>query len=153
MDGVSFISIGVLTAGAVMAFRSRASFTHALLYLIPMLLAVALLFAVSGREPLIGYAAAILLGAVPILAGLILGVLGSIGPVRRDQHPVWTEVAGWRGPTLLSMLLLVETARVIETQQTSAAAWMLFLLAAEAAIPLFAASLVAARPSAVGGRT
>ena len=85
---------------------------HALLYLIVSLLAVAMVFFSLGA-PFAGVLEVIVYaGAIMVLFVFVVMLL-NLGRTTVDQERRWLLPRAWIGPSLLSLALLIEVARVL----------------------------------------
>ena len=106
MELVFYISAAVAIA-ATLCVVTHADPVHALLYLTVSLLAVALIFIILGA-PFIGALEVILYaGAIMVLFIFVVMML-NLGPQTIRQEQRWIEPRVWRGPALLSLILLAE---------------------------------------------
>ncbi len=128
---------------------------HALLYLIVSLLASGFIFYLLGA-----YFAAVLeviiyAGAIMVLFIFVIMML-NLGQEAIDQEKRWLYPGIWRGPILLTLLLLAEfistlsqaplgeSGRVVDAKHVGVALYGPYLLAVEAASMLLLAGLVGA---------
>jgi len=102
-----FYIAGFVALVATMAALTRANATHALIYLIVSLLAVAVLFYLMGAPfaaalEIVIYAGAIMVLFVFVIMMLNLGEAGNT----RERH--WLSARNWVVPGILAALLLLE---------------------------------------------
>ncbi|MGH8461819.1 MAG: NADH-quinone oxidoreductase subunit J [Stenotrophobium sp.] len=129
---------------------------HALLYLVVSLLAVAMIFFTLGA-PFAGILEVIVYaGAIMVLFVFVIMML-NLGQADVEQEKAWLAPRVWIGPSILSILLLIELLRVLApagfhdaglrvvgAREVGAALYGPYLLAVELASMLLLAALVAA---------
>jgi NADH-quinone oxidoreductase subunit J len=129
---------------------------HALLYLVVSLLAVAAIFFTLGA-PFAGILEVIVYaGAIMVLFVFVIMML-NLGQADVAQERIWLKPRVWIGPSILSLVLLVELMRVllpagpygaglreVDAREVGAALYGPYLLAVELASMLLLAALVAA---------
>ncbi len=85
---------------------------HALLYLVVSLLAVAMIFFTLGAPFAAALEMIVYAGAIMVLFVFVVMML-NLGSVVVQQEKAWLTPRTWIGPTLLSLVLLVELCRSI----------------------------------------
>ena len=106
MEGLFYIA-AVIALAATVAALTRASATHALIYLIVSLLAVAVLFFLMGAPFAAALEIVIYAGAIMVLFVFVIMMLnlGEIGVARERE---WLSARNWLVPGLMAGLLLLE---------------------------------------------
>lgn len=113
MDWVFYISATVAIVATLLVI-TEVHAVHALLYLIVSLLAVALVFFVLGAPFIAALEVIVYAGAILVLFLFIIMMI-SLGPGAVEQENRWLSVRSWVGPSLLSLVLLVELFYVLAT--------------------------------------
>jgi NADH-quinone oxidoreductase subunit J len=161
-----FYVAAVVAILATLMVITRANAVHALLYLVVSLLAVALIFFILGAPFVAALEVIVYAGAVLVLFVFALMVL-NLTPQAIDQERRWIDPAAWRGPALLTAVLIAELiyllaqtggsavgAGNVEAKAVGIALFGPYLLGVELASMLLLAGLVGAyhlgRPSEKG---
>lgn len=156
MNTVFYIAAAVAVIATAMVI-TRANVVHALLYLIVSLLAIALVFFALGAPFVAALEVIIYAGAIMVLFLFAIMTL-NLGPHAAAQESQWMRPAAWRGPALLTLVLLGELLYVfartpaqhpggaapIEPRAVGAALFGPYLLAVELASLLLLAGMVGA---------
>ena len=129
---------------------------HALLYLVVSLLAVAAIFFTLGA-PFAGALEVIVYASAIMVLFVFVIIMLNLGRADVEQEKLWLAPKVWVGPTLLSLVLLVELMSVlvpsahhgaglgeVDARAVGAALYGPYLLAVELASMLLLAALVAA---------
>jgi NADH-quinone oxidoreductase subunit J len=152
---VLFYTAAAVAIVSTVLVITRLNAVHALLYLILSLIASAVVFYLMGA-----YFAALLevivyAGAVMVLF-LFVVMLLNLGQRTIEQERAWLQPGGWRGPALLSGLLLaeliwmlstgdgVDTGHVVSSKEVGIRLFGPYVLAVELASMLLLAGLVGA---------
>ena len=135
---------------------TRMDAVHSLLYLIVSLLAVSLVFFVMGAPFIAALEVIVYAGAIMVLFVFVIMML-NLGREAAEQERRWIDITMWKGPAVLSIILLVLLAyvlgkgnvwspgeRAIAPKEVSIALFGPYLLAVELASILLLAGLVAA---------
>lgn len=93
---------------------TRTKAVQALLYLVVALLSVAVIFYVSGAPFIAALEAIIYAGAIMTLFIFVVMML-NLGQDSERQERAWLAPSIWIGPSLLSLILLIEFAIVFST--------------------------------------
>lgn len=154
MNDTFYISAAIAIISTVLAI-TRLHPVHALLYFIVSLLAVAVIFFVLGAPFVAALEVIIYAGAIMVLFVFVIMML-NIGPLAIDQERQWLHPKAWIGPSLLSLLLIVELIyllsytkgipglRVVGPKQVSLALFGPYVLGVELSSILLLAGLVGA---------
>jgi NADH-quinone oxidoreductase subunit J len=155
MNAVFYIAAFVAVVATAMVI-TRANVVHALLYLIVSLLAVALIFFVLGAPFVAALEVIIYAGAIMVLFLFAIMTL-NLGRASAAQESQWMQPAAWIGPSLLTLVLLVELIVVflsgpvqpadpalIDPRAVGVALFGPYLLAVELASLLLLAGMVGA---------
>jgi NADH-quinone oxidoreductase subunit J len=153
---ITFYLSAIVAIVATAMVITRLNAIHALLYLIVSLLAVALIFFLLGAPFAAALEVIIYAGAIMVLFIFVLMML-NLGQESIGQESQWLTPQIWKGPSLLSFILLVEmiylltqgsaasvTGQVIEPQEVGRTLFGPYLLAVEIAAMLLLAGLVGA---------
>lgn len=111
MNIVFYLSAAVAVA-ATMLMITRLNAVHALLYLIVSLLSVSLVFFSLGAPFIAALEVIIYAGAIMVLFVFVIMML-NLGPQATEQESRWLTPGIWVGPTVLSVILLVELIYVL----------------------------------------
>lgn len=155
MTDTFYLAAAVAVAAAVLAI-TRANAVHALLYFICSLLATAVMFFTLGAPFVAALIVIINAGAIMVLFVFVVMMLGS-GPQSIDHERAWLRPRVWMGPSLLSVLLILElvyclgryraaamAGETIEPRQVGVTLFGPYLLAVELASMLLLAALLGA---------
>lgn len=155
MNTVFYIAamVAIFSTGMVI---TRLNAVHALLYLIVSLLSVALIFFTLGAPFVAALEVIIYAGAIMVLFVFVIMML-NLGPQATEQESQWLSPNMWRGPAILSTILIAElvyvlagsTSRLagasgVEPKQVGMALFGPYLLGVELASILLLAGLVGA---------
>jgi NADH-quinone oxidoreductase subunit J len=91
---------------------TRLNAMHALLYMIVSLLAVALVFFVLGAPFVAALEVIVYAGAIMVMFVFVIMML-NLGPQATAEERQWVHPGVWRGPSILSGILIVELAYVL----------------------------------------
>ena len=105
--GAAFVAVA-----ATMLTVTRTSASHALIYLIVSLLAVAVIFFLLGAPFAAALEVVIYAGAIMVFFLFVVMML-NLGPNTRQQERRWLEPRNWIGPGVLTGLLLLEMIYLI----------------------------------------
>ena len=156
--GVELILFYVAAAVAVAAAAlvvTRLNASHALIYLVVSLLAIAVMFYLLGAPFAAALEVVIYAGAIVVLFLFVVMML-NLGRRTVERERRWLEPRGWIGPTILAAILFVEMMYAIvgNTVPTASegvgpkavgiALFQEYLLAVELAAILLLAALVGA---------
>lgn len=155
MDWLFYIAAAVAISSTVMVI-TRLSAVHALLYLIVSLLSVALILLRLGAPFIAALEVIIYAGAIMVLFVFVIMML-NLGPRSTERESSWLRPRMWRGPIVLTIILLIELIYIlmqsgggpmgtgtIEAKQVGIALFGPYLLAAELASMLLLAGVVGA---------
>ena len=95
-------SVAVISTGLVI---TRAHSVHALLYMIVSLLAVSVIFFISGAPFIAALEVIIYAGAIMVLFIFVIMML-SVGEASKQQEKNWLKPQMWIGPGIFSLILL-----------------------------------------------
>lgn len=104
---IAFYVASVIAVVSTIMVISRRNATHALLYMIVSLLAVALIFFTLGAPFVAALEVIIYAGAIIVLFVFVVMLL-NLGPAAAQQEAEWLQPRIWRGPTLLAIILGAE---------------------------------------------
>lgn len=155
MEQFLFYLSGAVAIVSTLMVITRLNAVHALLYLIVSLLAVGFVFYLMGA-----YFAAVLeviiyAGAIMVLFVFVVMML-NLGQTTIEQERAWLKPSMWRGPVLLSSILLIEvgwvlfqapsgvTGRVVDSKTVGITLFGPYLIAVELSSMLLLAGLVGA---------
>ncbi len=113
--GAAFVAVA---ATALTVTRTSAS--HALLYLIVSLLAVAVIFFVLGAPFAAALEIVIYAGAIMVFFLFVVMML-NLGPSSREQERRWLHPRMWIGPAVLTGVLFLEMVYLIAGSQVATA--------------------------------
>lgn len=111
MEPDVLVSAAITLSAAAMAV-TRLNAVHALLYLIVALLALALIFARLGAPFAAVIQVIIYAGAITVLFVFVVMML-NLGAAAEACERQWMPLRQWRGPTVLALVLFVESVYVI----------------------------------------
>jgi NADH-quinone oxidoreductase subunit J len=117
METLFYISSAVAVIATVMVI-TRYQPVHALLYLVVSFLAVALIFLSIGAPFVAALEVIVYTGGIIVLLIFVVMML-NLGKETAWQEKQWLRPAVWFGPSVLSLILLIEL--VIELTRTDAA--------------------------------
>ena len=112
-----YIASTIAIVATVMAI-TRTNAVHALLYLVMSFLAIALIFFTLGAPFAAVLEVIIYAGAIMVLFIFVVMML-NLGEETARQERQWLTPGAWAGPSLLSVILLVELAYVLAGGSTS----------------------------------
>jgi NADH-quinone oxidoreductase subunit J len=120
MQLVFYISSFVAVISTILVI-TRLNAIHALLYFIVSLLAVALIFFVLGAPFIAALEVIIYAGAIMVLFVFMIMLL-NLGPQTVEQERLWLNPQMWIGPSILTVILLIELiyALILNQSQISA---------------------------------
>jgi NADH-quinone oxidoreductase subunit J len=152
---VTFYLASTIAIVATVMAITRTNPVHALLYLVMSFLAIALIFFTLGAPFAAVLEVIIYAGAIMVLFIFVVMML-NLGEETARQERRWLTLGAWAGPSLLSVILLVELVYVLAGGSTSRGALAVdgkevgialfgpYLLAVELASMLLLAGLVGA---------
>jgi NADH-quinone oxidoreductase subunit J len=145
--------VAVIATGMVII---QTNAVHALLYLIVSLLAVAMVFFVLGAPLIAALEVILYAGAIMVLFVFVTMML-NLGPQSTRQESQWLSASAWRGPAVLTLVLLGESIYVVShirlalpggaavtPEQVGVALFGSYLLGVELASMLLLAGMVGA---------
>lgn len=106
MTTVFYVTSAVAVIATAMVI-TRLNAVHALLYMIVSFLAVALVFFLLGAPFIAALEIIIYAGAIMVLFLFVVMML-NLGPRAIAQEAQWLKPSLWRGPSILSAILIVE---------------------------------------------
>lgn len=149
-----YIAAAVAVAGAALVV-TRLNASHALVYLVVTLLAIAVLFFLLGAPFAAALEIVIYAGAIVVLFLFVVMMLNlGRGAINRERR--WLEPGMWIGPAILTSVLFIETIFIIASSDAGDAGQAVgpkavgealfgpYLLAVELAAMLLLAALVGA---------
>lgn len=152
---VFYIAAAVAVLSTILVI-TRLQPVHSLLYLIVSLLAVSLIFFILGAPFIAALEVMVYAGAIMVLFVFVIMML-NLGPEAAEQERNWLDITMWKGPALLSLILLGLLAyvlcgghpapapgRVIPPKELSIALFGPYLMVVELASILLLAGLVGA---------
>ena len=119
MDIVFYVASGVAIVSTLFVITQRNA-VHALLYLIVSLLAVAMIFFALGAPFVAALEVIVYAGAIMVLFVFVVMML-NLGPQSVEQEKRWLQPRMWIGPTILSVILVLEMFYVLATHGNAAA--------------------------------
>jgi len=153
---IVFYLAAVIAIFATIMVITRLNAVHALLYMIVSLMSVALIFFVLGAPFVAALEIIIYAGAIMVLFVFVVMML-NLGPESAEQERAWLDPISWRGPVLLSIILIGELvyivigqgfrtnqAEILDPRQVSLSLFGPYLLGVELASILLLAGLVGA---------
>ncbi len=156
MTTVVFYTASAVAIVSTLMVITRMQPVHSLLYLIVSLLAVSLMFFVLGAPFIAALEVIVYAGAIMVLFVFVIMML-NLGHEAADQERNWLDIGMWKGPVLLSLVLLVlmiyilhggkpapVSGRVVPPKEMSIALFGPYLLVVELASILLLAGLVGA---------
>ena len=90
----------------------QSNIVHALIYLIPSLLAVAVIFYVLGAPFAAMLEAIVYAGAIMVLFLFVIMML-NLGKISTDQERSWMKSSGWVAPGIMAAILLAQLLNVL----------------------------------------
>jgi len=154
MNAVFYLSSFVAVLSTLMVI-TRMNVVHALLYLIVSLLAVALIFFSLGAPFVAALEVIIYAGAIMVLFVFVIMML-NLGPQAARHERQWLSPGIWKGPAVLSMILMAEflfimtkgyhvgSVLTVEPKHVGIALFGSYLLGVELASMLLLAGIVGA---------
>ncbi len=106
-----YLASAVAVAATAMVI-TRSNAVHALLYMVVSLLALALVFFTLGAPFVAALEVIIYAGAIVVLFVFVVMML-NLGADATERERRWLEPAAWRGPAVLSGILLVEVLALL----------------------------------------
>ena len=155
MDLILFYIAAVVAIASTVMVVTRLNATHALIYLIVSLLAVAVVFFVLGAPFAAALEIVVYAGAIMVLF-LFVAMMLQVGEAVVPRERVWLRPGTWAGPSLLAFVLFAEVVFILaHGQRPSSGAGVgpvpvgialfgRYLLAVELAAILLLAALVGA---------
>jgi len=149
-----YVSASLALISSLLAV-SRSNAVHALLYTIVSLLSVALIFFMLGAPFAAALEVVIYAGAIMVLFVFVIMMISS-GPGSTQQERRWMNFRLWIGPSLLSIVLILElfavmsvpppikARRAIESKQVGIALMGPYMIGVELSSLLLTAGLVGA---------
>ncbi len=107
METLLFYVAAAISLIATTLVVSRTNASHALIYLIVSLLAIAVIFYLLGAPFASALEIVIYAGAIMVLFLFVVMML-NLGPGQRAQERRWLEPKMWIGPSLLTLVLFAE---------------------------------------------
>jgi NADH-quinone oxidoreductase subunit J len=150
-----FYGAALVAMSATVLAVTRSSASHALIYLIVSLLAIAVIFYLLGAPFAAALEVVIYAGAIMVLFVFVVMML-NLGQRRTPRERAWLAPRNWIGPSLLSLVLLFELSYIVFTGAARTAGAVVgpkavgatlfgpYLLAVELASILLLAALVGA---------
>ena len=120
MTIVFYVSAAVAIVSTILVI-TRSNAMHALLYLVVSLLAVALMFFALGAPFVAALEVIVYAGAIMVLFIFAIMLL-NLGAQSAEQEKTWLRSTAWRGPAVLTFILLVELVTVLASGQHGAGA-------------------------------
>ena len=155
MNAIFYIT-SIIAIIATLLVVTRANAVHALLYLIVSLLSVSVIFFILGAPFVAALEVIIYAGAIMILFVFVVMML-NVGHDTLKQEREWFKLKNWIGPSILSLILLIELIYVIssfdlpaaktgivDTQEVSASLFGPYILAVEMVAMLLMSATVGA---------
>ena len=112
MEVVLFYIAAAVSLVATILVITRTHASHALIYLIVSLLAVAVIFYLLGAPFASALEIVIYAGAIMVLFLFVVMML-NLGPSQIAQERRWLEPRMWIGPTILTLILFFEMVYVL----------------------------------------
>jgi NADH-quinone oxidoreductase subunit J len=116
---VFFIAAFIAVIATVLAI-TRTNAVHALLYLIVSLISVAIVFFVMGAHFIAALEIIVYAGAIMVLFIFVIMML-NIGSETEGKGAKWLTPGVWGGPAFLALILFIEMAYMITTNNAVAA--------------------------------
>jgi NADH-quinone oxidoreductase subunit J len=155
MTAVFYIASAVACVSTLLVI-TRMQPVHSLLYLIVSLLAVSLMFFTLGAPFIAALEVIVYAGAIMVLFVFVIMIL-NLGPEAAEQERRWIDVSMWKGPVILSLILLAlmiyvlhggnpgaASGRVVQPKEMSIALFGPYLMVVEMSSILLLAGLVGA---------
>lgn len=114
-----YLAAAVALLSAVLVV-TRANASHALIYLIVSLLALAVIFYLLGAPFAAALAVVVYAGAIMVLFLFVVMML-NLGRDSVRQEQQWLEPVGWVGPGVLTFVLLIEMSFLVAGSGTATA--------------------------------
>lgn len=111
MNAVFYLAAAVAVVSTILVI-TRLEAVHSLLYLVVSLLAVSLIFFVLGAPFVAALEVIVYAGAIMVLFIFVVMML-NLGPAAKEQERQWLDFSMWKGPALLSLMLLGLLAYVL----------------------------------------
>jgi NADH-quinone oxidoreductase subunit J len=153
---ITFYLAAVVAVLSTFLVITRANAVHALLYLVVSLLAVALVFYTLGAAFAAALEVIVYAGAIMVLFIFVVMMM-NLGGAAAARETLWMKPKIWIGPSILSIILAVQLAYTLETNNTGHLSLLLisplgigialfgpYLLCVELASVLLLAALVGA---------
>ncbi len=114
---VIFYITAIIAIISTLLVVTRTSAVHALLYLIVSLLSISVIFFILGAPFIAALEVIIYAGAIMILFVFVVMMLNQ-GKESLRQEKEWFKIKNWIGPSILSLILLVELIYVFTSLDT-----------------------------------
>ena len=116
---VIFYITSIIAIIATILVVTRTNAVHALLYLIVSLLSISVIFFILGAPFIAALEVIIYAGAIMILFVFVVMMLNQ-GKESLKQEKEWFKIKNWIGPSILSLILLIELIYVFTSLDTPA---------------------------------
>lgn len=153
---VIFYITAIIAIISTILVVTRINAVHALLYLIVSLLSISVIFFILGAPFIAALEVIVYAGAIMILFVFVVMMLNE-GKEALTQEREWFKVTNWIGPSILSLILLIELIYVftsldvpigktgiVDTHEVSAALFGPYILGVEMVAMLLLAATVGA---------
>lgn len=115
---ITFYIAALVAIIATIMVITRLNAVHALLYLILSLLAIAVIFFVSGAPFVAALEVIIYAGAIMVLFVFVVMML-NLGKSSISQENQWLSARSWIGPGILALILIVELVYILLTLRSA----------------------------------
>ena len=116
---VIFYFTAIIAIIATLLVVTRTNAVHALLYLIVSLLSISVIFFILGAPFIAALEVIVYAGAIMILFVFVVMMLNQ-GKESLKQEKEWFKIKNWVGPSILSLILLIELIYVFMSLETPA---------------------------------
>ena len=116
---VIFYITAIIAIIATLLVVTRTNAVHALLYLIVSLLSISVIFFILGAPFIAALEVIVYAGAIMILFVFVVMMLNQ-GKESLKQEKEWFKIKNWIGPSILSLILLIELIYVFTSIETPA---------------------------------
>ena len=116
---VIFYITAIIAIIATLLVVTRTNAVHALLYLIVSLLSISVIFFILGAPFIAALEVIVYAGAIMILFVFVVMMLNQ-GKESLKQEKEWFKMKNWIGPSILSLILLIELIYVFTSIETPA---------------------------------
>ncbi len=114
---VIFYITATIAIIATLLVVTRTNAVHALLYLIVSLLSISVIFFILGAPFIAALEVIVYAGAIMILFVFVVMMLNQ-GKESLKQEKEWFKIKNWIGPSILSLILLIELTYVFTSVDT-----------------------------------